>query len=99
MVLSGFVQTSLNMMQSVKMAKPKSHKNNLKEIRQHEGIKKAILARAAEVSERHISRIEAEDVAPLIETANRIKNAINRLKTSNEPDYDLNKIFPRLKGH
>ena len=81
------------------MAKSKSHKNNLKSIRQSEGINKAKLAREADVSERHISRIEAEEVTPLIETANRIKNAINKLKTSNKQDYTLNEIFPYRKDN
>lgn len=79
------------------MKKSKSHRNNLKRVRQEEGINKASLARESDVSTRHISRIELEEVIPLIETANRIKNAINRLKTSNRPDYMLRDIFPSRK--
>jgi DNA-binding XRE family transcriptional regulator len=85
------------MMQSEQMVKPKSHRNNLKRVRQNEGISKATLAREADLSERHISRIEAEELVPLIETANRIKNAINRMKTSNKADYALKAIFPNRK--
>jgi DNA-binding XRE family transcriptional regulator len=85
------------MMQSVKMAKSKSYRNNLKHVRQDEGINKASLAREAIVSVRHISRIELEEVVPLIETANRLKNAINKLKTSNRRDYTLGDIFPNRR--
>jgi DNA-binding XRE family transcriptional regulator len=79
------------------MSKAKSYRNNLKRIRQEEGIHKASLAREAKLSERHISRIEAEIVSPTIETANRIKNALNKHKTSSNQDYTLKDIFPYRK--
>ncbi len=85
------------MMQSAKMAKLKTHRNNLKQVRQDEGINKTSLAREANVSVRHISRIELAELTPLIETANRIKNAINKLKTSTRSDYTLRDIFPGRK--
>jgi DNA-binding XRE family transcriptional regulator len=79
------------------MTKSKSYKNNLKNIRQDEGIIKAALAREAKLSERHLSRIEDETVAPTIETANRIKNALNKHKSSSKADYTLKDIFPNRK--
>lgn len=75
----------------------KSLPNNLKQIRQSEGISKAELARLAKISERTISRIESDMMTGTIETKYRIVKGINSLPDRLK-EYTFDDIFPSKKS-
>lgn len=63
---------------SNKSGKEEINPNNLREIREREGLKKAQLARLADVSTRIITEIEEFRIASTPETKNKIVNGLNR---------------------
>ena len=71
-------------------------KNNLKRFRRIEGVRRAELARAAEVSDRQIERIESGH-GSTPETLHRLVNALNKLRTQRTADYELRQVFPNAK--
>lgn len=74
--------------------------NKLEQMRTEEGIKRAMLARQAGVSDKTISRVEAgEPSTP--ETLYRLLNALNSLRRRRQADYSFKEVFPeavRRKG-
>jgi len=70
--------------------------NHLKRYRSVEGIKRSVLGRKAEVSERTIHRIESgHESTP--ETLHRLVNAVNKLRTKRTTDYEFKELFPKHK--
>lgn len=66
----------------------------MRQVREEAGLSRAALARASDLSERTLKRIEDDETyEPTVVTKNKIRNGLN--KTLNlERKYDLHELFP-----
>jgi len=78
---------------------PPRFPNNLEGIRTEEGIKRAALARQAELSEKTVKRVESGDESTPV-TLHSILNALNvlRKKPKRAADYTIKEVFPNHKN-
>jgi predicted transcriptional regulator len=79
--------------------RPPGLPNNLESIRTEEGIKRAALARQAELADKTVKRVEDGDESTAV-TLHSILNALNALrkKPKRATDYTFKEVFPNHKG-
>lgn len=71
--------------------------SNLKRIRTEEGIDRSDLAKAADVADRTVDRVETgEEASPRATTLYKILNGLNGLRNKNrrKTDYGFREVFP-----